>query len=55
MPLLKHFANTDLSHLNSTAEKVYFNIPFAFISYSFVYIVPLLFITIALFMAFVYI
>ena len=55
MPLLNHFADADLSQLNTTSEQVYFNIPFAFISYSFAYIVPLIFIAIALFMVFVYI
>jgi hypothetical protein len=55
MPLLNHFANADLSHLNATADEVYFNIPFAFISYSFSYIVPMLFLAIALLMAFVFI
>lgn len=40
-PLLNYFSNADLSHLNTTAERVYFNIPFQFISYPFAWIWPL--------------
>jgi hypothetical protein len=35
MPLLNYFANSDLKHLNSTQDYVYFNTPFHFISYPF--------------------
>lgn len=34
-PLLKHFSNADLSQLNSTSDKVYFNTPIGFLSYGF--------------------
>jgi len=35
VPLLNYFANADLSSLNSTEDYVYFNTPFAFVSYPF--------------------
>jgi Peptidase family M28 len=41
MPLLKHFSNADLKNLNSTEDKVYFNIPFSFVSYPFSWILPM--------------
>lgn len=41
MPLLKHFSNSDLKNLNSTEDKVYFNIPFSFVSYPFSWILPM--------------
>ncbi len=40
-PLLNYFSNADLAHLNTTEDKVYFNIPFQFISYPFAWIWPL--------------
>ena len=42
VPLLNYFSNADLSTLNTTDEKVYFNIPFAFVSYPFDWILPML-------------
>jgi len=42
VPLLNYFSNTDLSNLNSTEDKVYFNVPFAFLSYPFSWILPML-------------
>lgn len=53
--LLKHFANADLSNLNSTEDKVYFSIPFAFLSYPFGWIFPMLIITGLLFLVFVFV
>lgn len=41
MPLLKYFSNSDLKNLNSTEDKVYFNIPFSFVSYPFSWILPM--------------
>lgn len=41
-PLMVHLANTDLSQLNSSDDKVYFSIPFGFISYPFDWIMPML-------------
>ena len=41
-PLLNYFANADLKNLNSTDDKVYFNIPFGFLSYPFGWILPML-------------
>ena len=37
MPLLNYFSNSDLKNLNSTKDKVYFTIPFSFVSYDFSY------------------
>jgi hypothetical protein len=48
-PLLKYFSNADLSNLNSKEDKVYFNIPLAFISYPSSWIILLLIITFSLF------
>ena len=42
VPLLSYFSNSDLKTLNSSEDKVYFNIPFAFVSYPFGWIFPML-------------
>lgn len=42
VPLLNYFSNTDLSNMNSPEDKVYFNVPFAFVSYPFAWIFPIL-------------
>ncbi len=42
VPLLNYFSNADLNTLNTTEDKVYFNIPFAFVSYPFDWILPML-------------
>ena len=44
-PLMKYFSNANLTNLNSTDDKVYFNIPFAFVSYPFSWILPMLIVT----------
>ncbi len=54
-PLLKHFSNADLTNLNSTEEKVYFSIPFAFLKYPFSWILPMLIIAFTLVFAFSFI
>jgi hypothetical protein len=54
-PLLKHFSNADLTNLNATDDKVYFNIPFAFVSYPFSWILPMLILGFVLLFAFVFI
>lgn len=41
MPLLNYFSNTNLNNLQSTADDVYFNIPFSFISYPFSWVLPM--------------
>jgi hypothetical protein len=41
-PLLQYFSNADLTNLNANDDKVYFSIPFAFVSYPFSWIVPML-------------
>lgn len=52
MSLLHYFADADLSDLNSAEDKVYFNIPYAFVTYPFRWIFPMLIITAALFVIF---
>lgn len=54
-PLLKHFSNADLTNLNSTEDKVYFTIPFAFLNYPFSWILPMLLIALALVFVFTFI
>ena len=54
-PLLKYFSNADLTNLNTADDKVYFNIPFGFLSYPFSWITPMLLITFCLFVIFVFI
>ncbi|MEI7508268.1 MAG: M28 family peptidase [Flavobacterium sp.] len=54
-PLLKHFSNADLTNLNSTEDKVYFNIPSAFLNYPFSWILPMLLIALALAFVFTFI
>ena len=54
-PLLKHFSNADLSNLNSTEDKVYFTIPFAFVSYPFDCILPMLIIAFGLVLIFMFV
>lgn len=41
-PLLKYFANANLTNLNSSDDQVYFSIPFVFIYYPFSWILPML-------------
>lgn len=55
MPLLNYFSNTDLKNLNSKDDKVYFTIPFSFVSYPFLWILPLLIITFGLVFIFVFV
>jgi hypothetical protein len=50
MPLLNYFANSDLKNLNTTEDKVYFTIPFSFLSYPFSWILPMLLLAVALFL-----
>ena len=54
-PLLKYFANADLTNLNTTEDKVYFNIPYAFVSYPFSWIFPMLILVTLLFAGFSFI
>lgn len=42
LPLLNHFSNADLTHLNSDKDSVYFSIPFGLVTYPFDWIFPLL-------------
>ena len=54
-PLLNYFCNANLNSLNSVDDKVYFNIPFSFVSYSYKYILPILIIAFGLFFIFVFV
>ena len=54
-PLLNYFSNADLTDFNSTDNKVYFNVPFQFVSYPFSWIAPMLIVAFVLFMLFVFI
>lgn len=54
-PLMNYFSNADLSNLNSTDDKVYFSIPFSFVSYPFSWILPMLLIGFGLLFLFVFI
>ena len=54
-PLLKYFSNVDLTDFNSTDNKVYFNVPFSFVSYPFGWIFPMLILAFVLFMLFVFV
>ncbi|MBK0369707.1 M28 family peptidase [Flavobacterium agrisoli] len=41
MPLLRYFANTNLTKLQTNQDEVYFSIPFAFIHYPFAWVLPM--------------
>jgi hypothetical protein len=55
IPLLKYFSNTNLNTTHSTADYVYFTIPFTFISYPFYLVLPLFILGLLLFLFFVFI
>lgn len=54
-PLLNYFSNADLTDFNSADNKVYFNVPFSFVSYPFSWIVPMLILAFVLFILFVFV
>jgi hypothetical protein len=54
-PLLNYFSNADLTNLNSTEDKIYFNVPFGFVSYPFSWIFPMIFIGFGLLFFFLFI
>lgn len=55
MPLLNYFANTDVSHLKTMSDSVYFNIPvFSLVAYPFSWIIPMLIIAIALYVLLIF-
>ena len=54
-PLLNYFSNADLTDFNSTDNKVYFNVPFSFVSYPFGWIFPMLIVAFGLFFLFVFV
>ena len=55
MPLLNYFSNSDLSSLQSPEDYVYFNTPFLFVSYPFLWVVPMLIVAALLFVFLVFI
>ena len=55
LPLLNYFSNATISDLNSKSDKVYFTIPFTFVSYPFGWILPMLLIGFGLFFLFMFI
>ncbi|MEL1240628.1 M28 family peptidase [Flavobacterium flavipallidum] len=54
MPLLSYFANADLNSVQAVEDKVYFSIPFGFISYPFSWVMSMLIIAFVLFLFFVF-
>ncbi|QBZ97224.1 M20/M25/M40 family metallo-hydrolase [Flavobacterium sangjuense] len=54
-PLLNYFSNADLTDFNSADNKVYFNVPFSFVSYPFGWILPMLIVAFGLFLLFVFV
>ena len=54
LPLLNYFGNSNLKNLNSIDDKVYFTIPFSFISYDFSCNLPFLIIAFGLFLIFIF-
>lgn len=54
-PLLNYFSNADLTDFNSADNKIYFNIPFSFVSYPFGWIFPMLIVAFGLFFLFVFV
>ncbi len=48
MPLLDYFSNADLNTTQTTEDDVYFSIPFAFISYPFSWVLPMVIIAFVL-------
>jgi hypothetical protein len=55
IPLLNYFSNTNLNATASTADYIYFTIPFTFISYPFYLVIPLFIFGLLLFLFFVFI
>ncbi|WP_433834422.1 M28 family peptidase [Flavobacterium anhuiense] len=55
MPLLKYFSNIDLNQTESTADDVYFNAPFTFISYPFTWVMPMTLIALGLLVIFIFV
>lgn len=55
MPLLHHFSNADLTHLDSNDDYAYFNAPFFFVHYPFSWIVPMAIVALVCFVFLVFI
>ncbi len=54
MPLLSYFSDINLNSVQTIEDKVYFTIPFNFISYPFSWILPMLIIAFVLFLFFIF-
>jgi hypothetical protein len=50
MPLLNYFSNADLNATQTNDDKVYFTIPYTFISYSFGWVLPMVIVAFILFL-----
>lgn len=55
MPLLDYFSNSDLNTTQTTEDDVYFSIPFAFISYPFSWVLPMVIIALVLLLFLIFI
>jgi hypothetical protein len=55
VPLLDYFVDADLTSLESGEDKVYFSLPFLYLSYSNHWILPVLLISLGLFLLFIFI
>lgn len=55
MPLLDYFSNADLNSTHTTEDDVYFSIPFAFISYPFSWVLPMVIIAFVLLLFLIFI
>ena len=55
MPLLDYFSNANLNTPQTTEDDVYFSIPFAFINYSFSWVLPMVIIAFMLLLFFIFI
>jgi hypothetical protein len=55
VPLLDYFSDADLKSLKSKEDKVYFSLPFLYLSYSNQWILPVLLISLGLFFLFIFI
>ena len=55
MPLLSYFSNANLDAVHATEDKVYFTIPFTFISYPFSWVLPMLMLAIIIFVGLLFI
>ncbi|CAM4058962.1 M28 family peptidase [Flavobacterium weaverense] len=55
MPLLKYFSNADLNATQSTADYVYFTIPYTFVNYPFSWVLPMAIIALLFFAGLIFV